>query len=212
MVFVLDTSGSIGQANFEKMTSAISKFVPLFCDNLKVAIVSYSHDINLEFCFNCHNLCPSCLADWNRLNSSIQGIRYRGGLTHTGTATRCVQDYILNPSLGCGADTSSDCLDVIYIIDGHSNGPLRHPATCNEVTCLKNDPTWCGKVNTYAIAIGSGVNRREIECMTQSNEDSVFNVVDFEDLERLVNNAITMLVNPSSYYMCINHTDRDILL
>ncbi len=194
------------------MTTAIANFVPLLCDNLKVAVVSYSHNINVEFCFNCHDLCNHSLCfDRGRVRESIRGIRYRGGLTHTGSATRCIKDYILDPNWECGADTSSDCLDVIYVTDGRSNGPLRYPRTCNEVTCLKNHPTWCGRVNTYVIAIGSGVNRAEISCMTQNNEDSVFNVADFGALETLVSTAI-MRLQQSTTFTCAQHRQESPLV
>ena len=214
MVFVLDTSGSIGPANFQKMTNAISNFVPLLCDNIKIAIISYSDDIHVEFCFNCYNLCNDTDNCWDRwkARNTIRGIQYRGGLTHTGVASRCVYDYILDPSSGCGADVSSNCLDIIYVTDGHSNGPLRHPQTCEEATCLRNHPTWCGKVNTYAIAIGSGVNRNEINCITQNDEDSVFNVDDFEQFNNLIRKTTDKLF--MSGESCIDHeyTDKDILL
>ena len=211
MVFVLDTSGSIGLTNFQKMTKAISNFVPLLCDNMKVAIISYSHNIHVEFCFNCHNLCKDCFTDrWNVV-SAIRGIQYRGGGTHTGVASRCVYDYILDPSSDCGADVSSNCLDIIYVTDGQSNGPLRHPQTCEEATCLRNHPTWCGKVNTYAIGIGLS-NQNEINCITQNDEDSVFNVDNFSQFEDLIQNATDKLYDPNSGYLCVEHTDKDILL
>ena len=220
MVFVLDTSGSIGRANFQRMTTAISNFVPLLCDNIQLAIVSHSHSIRTEFCFNCHDLCnqPRCLIPGGgreHVISAIRNIRYRGGLTYTGVTTRCVRDYVLNPNWGCGVNTSSECLDVIYVTDGQSNGPLRYPQTCNEATCLKNHPDWCGRVNTYAIAIGSGVNQNEIACLTQHDEDSVFNVGNFEEFEQLVSNAQNMLFNPHSAYsdnICVQNRDRLVLL
>ena len=172
--------------------------------------MSYSHNINVEFCFNCHNLSRQH-PDRARVNSSVGGIRYRGGMTHTGRATRCVSDYILNPSSGCGANTSADCVDIIYITDGHSNGPLRYPQSCNEARCLKNHPIWCGKVNTYAIAIGPHVNRREIQCLTRNDEDSIFNLPSFAELERLINSTYNKLMSDNSYH-CVQHTDTDILL
>ena len=212
MVFVLDTSGSIGNSSFQQMTSAISNFVPLFCDNIKVAVVSHSHELNIEFCFNCHDLCQSCATGRANVASAIRGIQYRGGNTHTGVATRCVQDYVLNPSWGCGVDTSSNCLDIIYVTDGHSNGPLKYPQSCEEATCLKNHPTWCGRVNMYAIAIGNNVNEDEINCLTQNNEKSVFNVSDFKEFEDLVSSAHQMLANPNAGYYCVDQRDIDVLL
>ena len=96
--------------------------------------------------------------------------------------------------------------------EGQSNGPLRHPQTCEEAICLRNHPTWCGKVNTYAIAIGSGVKQEEIDCITQNDEDSVFNVDDFDQFEDLIQNANDKLHDPNSGYLCVEHTDKDILL
>ena len=214
MVFVLDTSGSIGEVNFQRMLNATANFVPLLCDNMKIAIISYSHNIHVEFCFNCYDLCNSTDCDTDRWNvvSAIQGIQYRAGWTSTGVASRCVYDYILDPSSGCGANVSSNCLDIIYVTDGHSNGPLRYPQTCEEATCLRNHPTWCGKVNTYAIAIGSRVNRNEINCITQNDEDSVFNVDDFTQFQELIKHAYDHLSAHSNEYTCVEHVDKDILL
>lgn len=215
MIFVMDTSGSIGPTNFQKMTNAIANFVPLLCDNMKIAIISYSRNIRVEFCFNCYNLCNNetdCFTDRYNVVSAIRGIQYRGGSTHTGVASRCVSDYILDPSSDCGADVSSNCLDIIYVTDGRSNGPLRYPQTCMEATCLRNHPDWCGKVNTYAIAIGSGVNREEINCITQNDEDSVFNVDDFAQFEQLIQTASNKLNDTNSDYLCVKHTDKCILL
>ena len=144
----------------------------------------------------------------------IEKIKYRGGgkRTHTGVATRCVYDYILDPNR-CGVNTSSDCLDIIYITDGQSNGPLKYPQTCNESICLKNHPDWCGHVNTYAIAIGDHVNRDEIACLTQNDEESVFNLNNIKDLKRLVQIAQEKMFYPdlNSPYTCVDHTDANLL-
>ena len=86
MVFILDTSGSIGLHNFNRMTNALGNFIPLFCDNMQVAIISFSHDIKVEFCFNCHKLCPTC-EDRAKIRSRVQKIHYRDGGTNTGKAT-----------------------------------------------------------------------------------------------------------------------------
>ncbi len=53
ILFVLDTSGSIGSTNFGRMTSAISKLMALFCKPVQAVVMTFSHDFHLEFCFNC---------------------------------------------------------------------------------------------------------------------------------------------------------------
>ena len=183
--------------------------MPLFCDDIKVAVISYNDDINVEFCFDCYDLCADirCAGDRFKVGNYIKNIHYRAGYTSTGVATRCVREHILNPSGGCGVNTSSDCVDVIFVTDGHSNGPLQYPQTCEEVTCLKNHPQWCGRVNTYAIAIGNGVNQAEVDCLTHHNEESIYNVTDFSAFEVLVNVTIEMLINNPTSYQCVKQTD-----
>ena len=83
MLFLLDTSGSIGRRNFNKMTEAIASISHYFCKQIQVAFMTFDHNIHLEFCFNCHDNDPQGRA---RLNQTIQSIQYRGGLTHTARA------------------------------------------------------------------------------------------------------------------------------
>ena len=200
---MLDTSGSIGPANFKRITTVLSKFVPLICGDIQVAILSYSDELHVEFCFDCYNLAHNNIGRLD-VGSAIKNIQYRGGNTHTGLASRCVRDYILNPDTICGRgiNISSECLDIIYVTDGMSNGPLKYPETCTEATCLKNHLDWCGRVNTYAIAIGS-VNQNEIDCLTQNNGTSVFNVDDFEGFEKLVNESESLLKMKPESYECV---------
>lgn len=215
LIFILDTSGSVGSSDFSMMIDTISRFLPLFCGSMQLAILTYSSDIYMELCFDCYNLtcqdqqlCP----DRTSLHSAIKAIQYRGGNTRTGPATRCVHDYVLDPLSGCKVDISSDCVDIIYITDGMSNGPLAHPHTCNEANCLKNHPIWCGRVNTYAIGIGDRVNLHELQCLTKSDiDESVFKVSNVTDLDQLVTNA-TMLLSSNPSYTCINSKDRTISL
>ena len=205
--------------DFQRMTTAIGDIVPLFCDNIKIAVVSYNEDINVEFCFGCYNLCSfesilagTCINQRTAVSNAIKNIQYREGLTSTGVATRCVSDQILNPSWGCGVDTSSECVDVIFVTDGQSNGPLSYPQTCEEITCLKNHPQWCGRVNTYAIAIGSGVNQAEVDCLTRHDEDSIYSVANFAEFEALVNRARMLLGDPTTGYFCVKQSDKFLIL
>ena len=184
--------------------------MPLFCDNIKLAVISYSDYVNVEFCFGCYDLCADfrCAGDRVKVGNDIKNIQYRGGGTTTGVATRCVRNHILNPSWGCGVDVATECVDVVFITDGQSNGPLKYPQTCEEITCLKNHPEWCGRVNTYAIAIGSGVNRAEIDCLTRHNEESIYDVPSFAEFEKFVKKAEDMLATSSGEYICVSQNDK----
>ena len=59
VLFLLDTSGSIGEYDFDIMTSTLSTLVHYFCRRVKVAAMTFSDKHYIEFCFNCFdNDCP----------------------------------------------------------------------------------------------------------------------------------------------------------
>ena len=52
ILFVLDTSGSIGQANFETVTRILGGLTTLFCDRKKIAVMTFDHEYYVEFSFD----------------------------------------------------------------------------------------------------------------------------------------------------------------
>ena len=159
VLFMLDTSGSIGSENFESMTRSLSKLVRHFCRPIKIAAMIFNHERHLQFCFNCYD--NTCTGRKDAANA-VKDIRYHAGLTHTASATQCACDTILSPS--CGFDTTAACLDVIYVTDGHSNDPYR--SVCPTVRCLHDRRNTDMKV--YAFGIGDNVNETELACITGS--------------------------------------------
>ena len=181
ILFILDTSGSIGSNNFHMMTDSVSKLVRHFCRKIKVAMMVFSHDHYLEFCFDCFdNTCVGRRAARDRITS----VPYRGGLTYTASATQCACDNILAPSCGFEASSTNEaCLDVIYITDGKSND--RNLEVCDVVNCLYNKTNTDVKV--YAFGIGDNVDEAELNCIARNrNSDghsvgnSIFRVPDFQ--------------------------------
>jgi len=130
ILFVLDTSGSIGRENFARMTTAVSSLVTLFCAPTQFAVMTIGDLLRLEFCFNCFN---NSFVGRRAAGQAIMNARYRGGGTNTGEAVRCVCNELLDYRK-CGLWRDS-CIDVIFITDGYSNGALD---VCSEVQCLHN--------------------------------------------------------------------------
>ena len=54
VLFIVDTSGSIGRLHFTRVKYLLALMSEKLCDHLRVAMITYGSDINLEFCFNCH--------------------------------------------------------------------------------------------------------------------------------------------------------------
>ena len=178
ILFLLDTSGSIGEASFKKVKDALSKLVLLFCKPIKVAVMSFNHEYNLEFCFNCYGNDNS---GRSKTANAIKGIQYRSGMTHTGGAAQCACSRILHPS--CGLPGTADCIDVVFVTDGKSNDPSRE--ICKEVECLHRRLG----VNTYAIGINN-YNDDELNCIAKTS--NLMKIFKFEDFDEFLN-ALMML-------------------
>lgn len=179
------------------MTSALGKLVPLFCKEIKIAAMTFNQDYYVEFCFNCFdNTCNGR----EEVGDAMKAIRYRRGSTYTGGAAKCVCDVML--SSRCGVASSANCIDVVFITDGWSNGPRD---VCTEVKCLHNR----GGVNTFAIGIGN-YNQEELNCISeQSNPQySLFDFDDFDDFVATLDQVLTILNTPDPLtqeeYTCVN--------
>ena len=170
VLFVLDTSGSINIEDFNRMTNALGCLVPLFCDPIKVAVMTFDHDYYMEFCFDCYdgNTCE----DRKNAGNAIRSIPHRRGWTHTGGAARCLcQDILHFDSQLCGIDHDvNNCFEVVFITDGRSNDPQPELQVCDEIRCLHNDR----RVKLHVMGIGDSIDQDEIDCITGPNRASSY--------------------------------------
>jgi len=202
ILFVLDTSGSIGRESYKRITAAVSSLVTLFCVPTQFAVLTFGDLLRLEFCFNCFN---NSFAGRTAAGEAINNTIYRHGpSTRTGDAAQCVCDELLDRHK-CGRDLMS-CIDVVFITDGHSNNGLN---ACSAVQCLHNHPYV--HINTYAIGINT-YNDREIRCLSSysNSEEVVFGFESFNEFEGYLNNVTARLLLPVNIgrYNCINRDRR----
>ena len=179
ILFMLDTSGSIGQDNFEAMTSTLGRLVPLFCRPIRIGVMTFNHEYYVEFCFDFYdNKCQGR----EDAGDAISEIDYRSGNTHTGGAVQCACDFMLSPD--CGLPPGASCIDVVVITDGLSNGPR---PVCDQVQCLHDRYG----VETYAIGIGIA-NQIELDCISNHTSDP-FNLFAFESFANFQSNLTVLL-------------------
>ena len=108
VLFVFDSSGSIGDIHYVRMKNAVAKRTCLFCRKVKFGLMTFSTELNLEFCF--------------------KAAQYHDEFTHTCEAARCICQDLLTTI--CGISSNPSCTDVVFITDGQSNGRLN---VCNEI-------------------------------------------------------------------------------
>ena len=194
VLFILDSSGSISQSDFAEMKAAVSKLVPLFCKKVKTALINFSSDIRLEYCFDCF---ANTFFGRYAASVAINATEYLGQCTNSAATARCVCDNILDSS--CGISSTPECLDVIFITDGRSNDPnLR---VCNEIRCLHNQ----AGINTYAIGIG-GYDRDELECIDNTSDDfGTFEYETFQEFKESIDNVLALVMDATlsgNYHSC----------
>ena len=208
MLFVLDTSGSIGPRHFNRITQTLALLPGLFCKQVQFAAITFASYVNLEFCFDCF---ASTYDGRSRVTNAIKNIPYRGGKTHTGGTARCICYELLKPA--CGISTNPSCLDVVFITDGKSND--RTLEICEEIDCLHDR----FGVDTYAIGINTGspgaptYNRTELDCITKtSGVASPFefdSLAEFEDAIQMLIARLVEAINDNSPDSCVRLTGKD---
>lgn len=115
IIFVMDSSGSVGSYNFEKMKRFVHNIVSKFKigkDNMRVSIVKYQSRPYLEFNLDKYTSKKPLL-------DNILRIRYRGGGTATDKALKFTRMTVLPKS------RKNTPTIVIVITDGRSNNRAR---------------------------------------------------------------------------------------
>lgn len=204
VLFVLDTSGSIGSTTFTNMVKSLSELVPLFCKNTRIAAITFGSDIYHEFCFNCFEN-DDFRTD---LKNAVLSIPFHGGATHTGRALKCSCDEILTTACGLPSEEEyKECpapIDVVVLTDGHSNGPLD---VCETAKCLHSQTLY--DINTFAIGVNN-FDQAELDCIVDQNDlnvNNIFYMDDFDEFSLLIQNVITYLLTLDSdgnYRTCYN--------
>ena len=177
VLYILDSSGSIGETNFKKMRNVTAQFSLFYCQGTKIAAISYNNQVYKNYCFNCDQ--RKTVIRYN----AIKSIPYRAGLTASGDAIQCACDYMLNSPCGFPRTSGQNApeVDVVFITDGYSN---HGKDVCTAANC------WSSfyNINVFPIGIGNGVNYRELGCIKGNigNGVSQFNLKDFSELFTLL--------------------------
>ena len=169
VLFLIDTSGSIRRSRFCRVNCAIANLVTWFCKPVSFAVMTFSDSFHKEFCFDAYsNECSGRLS----AKTAIKNIGYRDGLTFTGRAIKCAFREMIDGD--CGFSGSYDCLTIVIVTDGNSNGPSDTCAVARRYRDMHPG------VKMYSIGIGN-VDRQELECLaSEPSSQHLFQHPDFD--------------------------------
>ncbi|KAH1177692.1 hypothetical protein KIL84_011394, partial [Mauremys mutica] len=123
IVFLVDTSTSIGQENFQKVKNFLYTLVSsldVSSDQIRVGLAQYSDETFKVFLLNQYSLKSDIL-------EQIQNLPYRSGERYTGTALDFVRITYFTESAGSRALENIPQV-VILVTDGESNDEVKMPA------------------------------------------------------------------------------------
>ena len=167
IVFVVDSSGSVGPDHFQQALNFTANLVAEFRigpDFTHIGVIIYNHLV-----ITSEQIALNRYFDASELSAAIRSISYSGGFTETGRAIRYATDTIFDISNGARNDARSRV--GIVLTDGRSQDNVTGPS----------DAARNANINLIAIGIGTGIVEDELLAIAGSHEQ-VYLVDTFADL------------------------------
>ena len=176
LIFVLDSSGSVGSSNFQNVRNFVSNLVSqleIGPDNTQVGLLNFASSPRIEFHLNTHQ-------DNSSLVRAIANIPYTSGGTNTAAAlTTLLSEF----STVNGARPLQEGIPRVAIVvtDGQSNS---RTATITAASNLH-----ASNIIVYAVGVGSGIDIVELNAIASDPDSqyvrllSTFNVNELRDLQ-----------------------------
>ncbi|XP_046571858.1 collagen alpha-4(VI) chain-like isoform X2 [Haliotis rubra] len=166
IMFVLDSSASIGPFNFNTMLNFITNFVRKFdvgTSAVQFGVVAFANDVNPQFDLGRYKTRAEVIA-------GINDVRYHYG----GTYTEKALEYVRTTSFTSGQGSRSEATKIaIVLTDGQSNSV--------EKTKAEAQALHAAGIEVISIGIGSSVNVQELTNIA-TNVSYVFSVATFDAL------------------------------
>ncbi|XP_076075787.1 matrilin-2-like [Mytilus galloprovincialis] len=171
IVIMLDSSTSVGNDNYTKMTNfckAFLKHADIDSGNIRVGVLSYSTFVHVEFHLNDCNTTPDIM-------EAIGAIRYRSGATNTADGLKIMRTQMFTAPNG---DRNGVTNKLLILTDGVSNiNPLN---TIPEAEQARADG-----IHIYTIGIGLKDNQELYAMVSVPAAENSFSLQDFDELAGL---------------------------
>ncbi|CAH3172036.1 unnamed protein product [Porites lobata] len=168
---IIDGSGSVGKANFQKGKEFVKSLISHFIISTKAThfgVITYSTYAKLEFDF-----ANTKYYEIVELKKRVMEITYPGKWTRTDRALEMAAQKLFTDA---GGDRKDKPNVLIVLTDGKTNrGSKPYPEVLR--------PLQERGVRTVAVGIGHGINRRELRQIAMSDDQYVVQVSDFDALK-----------------------------
>ncbi|XP_013410815.1 uncharacterized protein LOC106173996 isoform X2 [Lingula anatina] len=172
IVFVLDSSGSVGAANFEKVKDFVKDIVndlDIGANSVRVGVVKFHSRPYSEFHLNKYY-------DKKALANAVDGIKYTRGGTITSEGIKMMTDLAFKPANGDRPNVQNIG---IVITDGKSNNGRKFSKDAADAARKAG-------IEVFAIGVGSGVDQNELKDIgNDPDKDYVFTVGNFDALKSI---------------------------
>ncbi|RXM30018.1 Collagen alpha-3(VI) chain [Acipenser ruthenus] len=201
LIFLIDGSDNVGAANFP----IIRDFVLNFIDNLnvgddamRVAVVQYSNDPNIEFYLNSYSTKTEVM-------DAVKGLSFKGGAeANIGAALEAVAQNLFTAGAGSRAEDGVP-QTLVVISAGQSSDDIREGQFA------------LNQASIYTFGIGAGIaDTSELEQIA-TNPSFVFAAANFDDIDDLQDQLLplingvaqrTIVIQPSTIFTEVSQVSR----
>ncbi|XP_051827099.1 collagen alpha-1(XXII) chain-like [Antechinus flavipes] len=171
LVFILDTSSSVGKDDFEKVRQWVANLVETFeigPDRTRVGVVRYSDRTITEFELGKY---------WTQeeVKTAARNIDYHGGNTNTGDALRYITTYSFSKEAGGRPSDRVIKKVAILLTDGRSQDIVLDAATAAHNAGIR----------IFAVGVGEALKEELDEIASEPKSAHVFHVSDFNAIDKI---------------------------
>uniref|UniRef100_A0A8C4SQ98 VWFA domain-containing protein n=1 Tax=Erpetoichthys calabaricus TaxID=27687 RepID=A0A8C4SQ98_ERPCA len=171
LVFILDTSSSVGKEDFEKVRQWVANLVETFeigPEKTRVGVVRYSDKPTTEFDLGRY----TTVEDVKR---AARNIRYLGGNTNTGEAISYITTRSFSETSGARPREQGIKKVAILMTDGRSQDYVLEPSKAAHQAGIR----------VFAVGVGDALKEELDEIASEPKSSHVFHVSDFNAIDKI---------------------------
>uniref|UniRef100_A0A8D0BKC4 VWFA domain-containing protein n=1 Tax=Salvator merianae TaxID=96440 RepID=A0A8D0BKC4_SALMN len=171
LVFILDTSSSVGKEDFEKVRQWVANLVDTFeigPDKTRVGVVRYSDRPTTEFELGRYQA-------REEVKEAAKNIKYYGGNTNTGDALRYINTYSFSTQAGGRPSDRAIKKVAILLTDGRSQDYVLDAAMAAHKAGIR----------IFAVGVGEALKEELDEIASEPKSAHVFHVSDYNAIDKI---------------------------